>query len=329
MELNGQALVVALLCFLAISLASATLANPQQASGPGEGGLGFGPSEEGNASQLSSGTTENEGPSPIFETQPDISKLGLPCVSVLVSPAFGAAFLGSGLLLGFLVYRRVISLHAGIALVSAILFVVPALLLLTGGCFLRTPSFKKGDKSPEFEFINQSSEPAAGGAANTETMLSTPFLLGVLLAVMIAVVVAFVAYRASSNDTDAAADDDDDNQDSPPHAGGDEEALSAIGTVAGETAGRIETGMSNDNEVYRAWMEMTTHLDVQNPEASTPAEFATAAEDAGMERTHVEELTELFRRVRYGGADPTADREERAATALRTIEAHYADEKDD
>lgn len=323
MERNGQTLIVALLCVLAISLASATLTNPQQASGPGEGGLGFGPSEEGNASQLSSGTTENEGKSPIFESKPDILKMGLPCVSLLASPASGAVFLGFGILLALLVYRRVIPLGAGVALSAAILFVVPALLLLTGGCFSNTTTFKKGERAPRFEFINQSSQPAAGGATNTETVFSTPLLLGAVIMLMLIVMIAFIAYRSSSSDT---ADNDDQN--SPPHANDDEAVLSAVGTVAGETADRIETGMSIDNEVYRAWKELTTHLDVQNPDVSTPAEFATAAEDAGMDSTHIEELTELFRDVRYGGAKPTADREERATTALRTIEAHYANDEE-
>lgn len=323
MERNGHALVVALLCVLAISVASAALENPRQASGPGEGGLGFGPSEEGNASQLSSGTTENDGKSPIFESRPDILKMGLPCVSFLASPAVVAVFLGFGILLALLVHRRIISPQIGVALTSAILFVVPALLLMTGGCFSTPSTFKKGNNSPRFEFTNQSSEPAAGGAANSETILSTPLLLGVVIVLVLVVAVAFIAYRASNSDPV-----NDETQDSPQHVSDDEMVLSAVGTVAGETADRIETGMSIDNEVHRAWTEMTAHLDVKNPDASTPAEFATAAEDAGMASTHVEELTELFRDVRYGGANPTADREERAATALRAIEARYADKKD-
>jgi hypothetical protein len=78
-----------------------------------------------------------------------------------------------------------------------------------------------------------------------------------------------------------------------------------------------------ENEVYLAWREMTGHLDVPRPETSTPAEFATAAEAVGMNDAHVEELTELFREVRYGGAAPTEDREQRALAALRDIESTY------
>lgn len=323
MERTGHALLVAFLCVLAISLASATLANPQQATGPGEGGTGFGPSEAGNASQLSSGTTEKEATSTLFGGEPDILKLGLPCVSLLTSPTVGAVFLGFSLLLGLLVYRQVISLPVGIVLVSSTLFLVPALLLFTGGCYSNTPTFKKGAPAPQFEFINQSNKPAAGGAATAETMLSPPILLGSVLVLLLVVVVAFVAYRASGSDTV-----DDDGQGSPPHASRDEAELSVVGAVAGETAARIETGMDVNNEVYRAWAEMAAHLDVPNPHASTPAEFATAAEDAGMDRRHIEELTDVFRSVRYGGADPTADREDRAVRALRAIEARYPDEDD-
>jgi len=69
---------------------------------------------------------------------------------------------------------------------------------------------------------------------------------------------------------------------------------------------------------------MTDHLEVRDPTSSTPAEFATAAVEAGMAREHVDELTELFEAVRYGGADVTEDRERRAVEALRRIEATYA-----
>jgi len=81
-----------------------------------------------------------------------------------------------------------------------------------------------------------------------------------------------------------------------------------------------------ENEVYRAWREMTGHLDVENPESSTPAEFAAAAESVGMDDAHVAELTDLFREVRYGGAAATDDREQRAIDALRAIESTYGGE---
>jgi hypothetical protein len=44
-----------------------------------------------------------------------------------------------------------------------------------------------------------------------------------------------------------------------------------------------------------------------------------------MNTAHVDALTDLFREVRYGGAEATADREQRAVDALRAIEDRYAD----
>nr|WP_303647699.1 DUF4129 domain-containing protein [Haloarchaeobius sp. HME9146] len=100
--------------------------------------------------------------------------------------------------------------------------------------------------------------------------------------------------------------------------------MAAIGAAAGRAADRLETSTAVDNEVYRAWREMTTHLDVPEPESSTPAEFAEAAIAAGMTREQVTELTALFEEVRYGGEDPTTDRESRAIEALRAIESAHA-----
>lgn len=104
----------------------------------------------------------------------------------------------------------------------------------------------------------------------------------------------------------------------------------AVGTAAGRAADRIEAdaGEAIDNEVYRAWRDMTTLLDVDRPETSTPGEFAEAAVEAGMGRIHVEELTRLFEDVRYGRAETTDDRESRAVDVLRRIEAEYADDAD-
>jgi hypothetical protein len=93
--------------------------------------------------------------------------------------------------------------------------------------------------------------------------------------------------------------------------------------AAGRAADRIEDTDDVDNEIYRAWVEMTAHLDVPHPESSTPGEFAVAAVDAGVDREDVRELTDLFERVRYGHTAATNERENRALDALRRIEAQY------
>ena len=105
----------------------------------------------------------------------------------------------------------------------------------------------------------------------------------------------------------------------------DDGLLAGFGRVAGEFADRIERTDDAENEVYRAWHEMTTHLPVGNPETSTPTEFAAAARDAGVEDAHVETLTDLFRDVRYGDVNVTEERERRAAQSLRAVEDALGD----
>ena len=102
----------------------------------------------------------------------------------------------------------------------------------------------------------------------------------------------------------------------------------ALGEIAGRAADRIEEGSPGDgeNEVYRAWREMTARLDIENPETTTPREFQRASVDAGMAPDDVRELTRLFERVRYGGESATAAREERAVQVLRRIESTYGEE---
>lgn len=99
-----------------------------------------------------------------------------------------------------------------------------------------------------------------------------------------------------------------------------------IATIAGRTADRLETrtvDVELDNEIYRAWLAMTKHLDVESPETSTPGDFAQAAVDAGMEPTDVNALTRLFEDVRYGDEPVTGDREREAVEVLRRIERSY------
>ncbi|OYR45710.1 MULTISPECIES: DUF4129 domain-containing protein, partial [unclassified Halorubrum] len=59
------------------------------------------------------------------------------------------------------------------------------------------------------------------------------------------------------------------------------------------------------------------------PASSTPAEFAAAAVDAGVDAEPVGDLTAVFERVRYGGEEATEERERRAAEALRRIEERH------
>ena len=96
--------------------------------------------------------------------------------------------------------------------------------------------------------------------------------------------------------------------------------------AAGAAADRIEeANVPVDNAVYRAWLQMTGLLHIDNPETAAPRTFAEAAIDIGLAEDDVWELTELFNEVRYGGRDADT-REERALEILRNIEETYQED---
>jgi len=145
--------------------------------------------------------------------------------------------------------------------------------------------------------------------------------------VWLLVVVALVGLGAVAVVLASDAGDADDPDDEAADVAADEqlEAVAGLSEVAGRAADRIERSTGVDNEIYRAWVEMTEHLDVDHPDASTPGEFEAAAVNAGVDAETVAELTALFERVRYGDEAPTARTESRAADALRAIETSYSD----
>jgi hypothetical protein len=73
------------------------------------------------------------------------------------------------------------------------------------------------------------------------------------------------------------------------------------------------------NEVYQAWCEMVRRLEVTRPHVMTPRELARAAVEQGFDREPVESLTGAFEQVRYGEAEPSADRTFRAQVALEEL----------
>lgn len=144
-----------------------------------------------------------------------------------------------------------------------------------------------------------------------------PVVVLVLLLGMAVVGLVLVASRSSDAGEDA--------EEAP--MGSDQAAIRALGRTAGRVADRLEDATDVDNEVYRAWREMTELLDVDDPSTTTPGEFATAATRTGMAGDDVAELTRLFEDVRYGNARPNADRETRAMAVFRRIERAYAPEE--
>ncbi|MFC3478326.1 DUF4129 domain-containing protein [Halobacterium litoreum] len=317
MDRNVRALIIALLCVLAVSLAAATVVNPQAPPGggsgagappadtPGDNG-GGGDDENDQQSNSSGGSIEFAGA----------------CIPFLTSPVFfGAALLVVGGL-GWYLKRRDGAVFAFGVLFPLVLFATPLWLVLTD---CGTASFEPGGTSALPNISSDSSSVAGGGGGGgaTETLLSPPALLALL--VVAALVLAVLVYRASGDDAVEEVDEPEPVQTGPE----DEDALAAVGAAAGDAADRIDDADDVENEVYRAWRDMTDHIDVGDPETSTPGDFAAAASDAGMADAHVDTLTDLFRDVRYGGQDATEDRERRAVDALRAIEDRYAEGDDE
>lgn len=108
--------------------------------------------------------------------------------------------------------------------------------------------------------------------------------------------------------------------------GDDADPLAGPGSTPSEPTDsdeeRLEEGdpiVEPTNEVYRAWWEMARRTEVSQATSRSPAEFATAAVEAGMNPDAVTELTRLFRGVRYGGASITDETERRATAVLDRI----------
>jgi len=82
------------------------------------------------------------------------------------------------------------------------------------------------------------------------------------------------------------------------------------------------------NDVYRAWNRMVELVEPVD-DARTPREIAARARDAGLPDRPVEELTSLFRAVRYGQRQPTDRREGRATDAVHRLGESESDASTD
>jgi len=306
---NVRPIAIALLCVLAIALAAATLNSAVASESSGGGGLGWGNDGSGVGSSDSSktglGGSGSDGGMP----------LDLPCYPMLTTTPVVLAILAAfAVLVGIAYWRK--GLLGAIAIVGPV--GIPALLVyaLLTSCRTRPPrdGTLLGGETPNMTM------PGGGGASpgdGTATSLSPSAVLLLVLGVALVGAVVLLVRSSSGNELDEPRAEEVD----------DEADVAAVGRAAGDAADRIEDDASVGNEVYRAWREMTENLDVSAPQTSTPGEFATAAVSAGMARDDVDELTNLFEEVRYGGETPTGEREERAVSALRRIEREYADEE--
>jgi len=297
---NVAAALLAALAVLALATAAASLdvlGNEGGDLGTGSGdGPGVGTAGSGGFSFAEPSTTEP------FDLGPFASTLLF--IAFLLLAAYG-----------LLAYWRTVGL-AGLASVAVGTLLVALFMLFT---FRGTTDGGLPGNATENATIFAG---GGGGSLLAGESTTTPAdpsfaLAAVVLLGIVGAAAAFVSF--GSDDVAPAPADGEESADAD---------VAAVGRAAGEAADRIATGTDVENEVYRAWETMTAHLDVADPETSTPAEFAAAAVDAGMDPDDVAALTRLFDETRYGGYEVTDDRAERALTALRDVEAAYADEEE-
>jgi hypothetical protein len=306
--------VIALLAVLAIAVAAATV---DDAVAPG-GEFGVGDGDSGGFSPPERNASGNDGSNRSGELVN--TTFQAPCVTALQSPVALLGIVGVLLLfVGAIAYRE--DLLSALGITAAFLpFVGLGYLILTS-CGPR--QFSMTNPRPNMSSANDSGGGSLfpTGAAGEVPSLSALVLVGIVLLVL-----AVGAVLLLGGDEETADPEEEEEKES---ADLDAEILAALGQAAGDAADRIDEAADVENEVFRAWREMTDHLEMARPASSTPGEFADAAIDAGMDRSDVSTLTDLFREVRYGGADPTSEREERAREALRRIEREYADADED
>ena len=298
---------LAALAVVAIGLSAATLTSTVSPSG-GQG------SETANETG-GAGTTQPElnGSS---ETDPGSG--ALPLAQRLMMVLGGLMLLGA---LGYAVLNP--SRATGLAVILLCFLLVVSLLIVVTGDTETNPG-QPPEQQPQEDQQKGSSNPGSGG--DSEVLYDIPvvwWFLGSFAVVILGLILVLRRYGLRSDEESEDGDGDESESD---------EETAALGAIAGQAADRIENGSADggsgaDNEVYRAWAEMTAQLDIETGETTTPREFERQAAAAGMAPDHVRELTALFETVRYGGESVTEDREQRAVSVLRRIESTYGGEQ--
>lgn len=303
----------ALLAVLALGIGAATIDSAVTADGDGFGAGGDGVFGETDAGEPDAEVDAEGGAQPVMQLAPCIEELYEPWALAIVAVLL--------VFLSLLIYRDTGSLFAVVAVVGILVAILGPFYVILGLCgeppelVITPPAQETGEGDPTIVDLG------GGDGDEDETGTSVPIptvLFG--LVIVLAVLASAVLFFAAGSTGESATPTSDEI---PSESG--EPSIEAVARSAGAAADRLEADAELDNEIYRAWAEMTAHLEVRSPESSTPAEFADAAVDAGMAREDVEELTRLFEDVRYGGVEPTADRERRAIGALRRIERTYAE----
>lgn len=283
--------VIAALAILALAFAAATLDSTVDSGASGSAdGQGIGDSGPGGVLPIPSGSIGADG-----STDVSIPRAILRILLVFVAIAM--------LVYALFNPREVLAHLLQGVVVGALLAILLALVyLLASGTSSAPPdngSFLGG---------------RSGGGGEVAPLSPPGFVVFLLLGVAITGTAAALVWQSGDDDPEADAVE---TADDPP--------VAAVGKAAGQAADRLEADAAVGNEIYRAWREMTSLLDVDDPASSTPGEFATAAVEAGLGREDVDELTRLFEDVRYGGTEPRPEDERRAVATFRRIEDRYAE----
>jgi len=311
-------IVVALLSILALGLVAATL--PSMSGADGEG---LSPPGESDSQSDGAGGSNPEVGESVDQRQPLLQEDNSECVGGFDSTDVTWMILILSVSLSFLVFLRTRSfLPMVVAFTILFLSLTFLSVIVFGmlGCDWVPPGAPLGGGEGGGGGVPAGDGNVSEGQGDVEeepASLPTRLkLLGVLsILVVLSAVLGLYIYRRRKDDS------------APPEPGRvPDELQGEIGAAAGDAADELEEDAELENAVYEAWAEMASTLSVDDPETSTPAEFARAARAAGIRQADVDELTALFEEVRYGTAEVTPRREQRAIDALRRIERHYADE---
>jgi hypothetical protein len=142
--------------------------------------------------------------------------------------------------------------------------------------------------------------PAEDGGARSLVPDLSPPAIGALVAAFLVVVIAVWRFAGGGS-----------------VEGSDHEPAFVSGTDGADeptySTDSIDVPLSND--VYRAWADLTERLGPADG-ATTPQEYARRVAGASEDPEALDRLRETFEQVRYGGAEPTSDLEQRAREAL-------------
>lgn len=205
-----------------------------------------------------------------------------------------------------------------------IALVVAVVVFVIGAVLFAVRVFEDGSGASSQDGVGG---PLLQGSQESATDIGAPsatVVLGLLaIVVLVGVIVAsYRLVRVRQRETDRTAAESEDPDTEPAVNAG--ESTDDLGAAAARAADHLRTDPPLDNDVVRAWRELTVVLPVGRPATATPREFAAAAIDAGVDPAAVDELTTLFEAVRYGDRDPSGARARRAVAALERIEAERA-----